>query len=257
MTALRRLVAGHPLLSFVAIGYALSWWSIPFADGGILPHGPFAAAVIVVALAKGRAGTRELFRNIVSRRGGWVWLLIGPGLVVAYLAVAFVVDLAVGGGVSDTDHLRGLMPTVLLLLLLGGWWEEPGWTGFALPLLQERWSGREFGLLEASLAMGAIRAGWHLPLMISGAIPWYDVVFFSMAFQFLIAWLYNRTGGSVLVPMVFHLTSNVVGGGIVLPLFTGAERDRFYALFIAAAWLLAVTLTAPRRWAMGSPSPTA
>jgi lipid-A-disaccharide synthase-like uncharacterized protein len=90
--------------------------------------------------------------------------------------------------------------------------------------------------------MGLIRAGWHLPLMVSGAIPWFDVLFFSMAFQFLISWLFNRTGESVLIPMLFHLTSNVVGGGIVLPLFTGIDHDRYYLLFVIVAWLPALVL---------------
>jgi len=48
--------------------------------------------------------------------------------------------------------------------LPGGMWEEPGWSGFALPRLQERYTGRRLGLLEASLMLGALRAAWHIPL---------------------------------------------------------------------------------------------
>jgi hypothetical protein len=136
-------------------------------------------------------------------------------------------------------------------------WEEPGWTGFALPLLQDRNAARPYGLLKASLLMGAIRAGWHLPLMVSGAIPWFDVVFFSFAFQFLITWLFNSTGESVLIPMLFHLTSNVVGGGIMLPLFTGIDHSRYYILFVTMAWLPALVLNGPRKWSMGRPESSA
>jgi hypothetical protein len=92
--------------------------------------------------------------------------------------------------------------------------------------------------------------------MISGAIPWFDVVFFSMAFQFLITWLFNRTRGSVLIPMLFHLTSNVVGGAIMVPLFTGTDHDRFYVLFVVMAWILALALNWPGRWGMGRLRPT-
>jgi len=84
---------------------------------------------------------------------------------------------------------RSFAPTLLSLVLLGGMWEEPGWTGFALPVLQARHGSRPFGFLRASLVMGLIRAGWHLPLMLVGAIPWFDVLFFSMAVQFLVSWL--------------------------------------------------------------------
>jgi hypothetical protein len=251
MSALRQIIVRYPITSFVVAAYAFSWWSVPFADGAIIPHGPFLAAVLILALTRGRPGLNDMFRRMTSWKGGWIWLVIAPGLVVFYLLVAFGLNLALGGMVSDTEHLNSFLPTLLTLVLLGGWWEEPGWTGFALPLLQNRYSGRPFGLLQASLVLGLIRAGWHLPLMVSGAIPWYDVVFFSMAFQFLITWLFNRTGGSVLIPMLFHLTSNVVGGGIMVPLFTGNDHDRFYVLFIVIAWLLALALTRSRRWSMG------
>jgi hypothetical protein len=101
--------------------------------------------------------------------------------------------------------------------------------------------------------MGVIRAVWHLPLVLSSAIPWYDMVFFSIAFQFLITWLFNRTGGSVLIVMLFHLASNIVGGGIIVPLFSGFDHTRMYVLFIAMAWLLAIILVRRNNWNMGYP----
>jgi|FLYL01.1.fsa_nt_gi hypothetical protein len=259
MNTLRRAATAHPLTWFVIAAYAFSWWVIPFANAGILPYGPFVAAVLIIGLTKGRSGLRGLLRRMTSWQGGLIWLLIAPGLVVLYLALAFIANLLLGGSVSQTSHLASFGPTLLSLVLLGGLWEEPGWTGFALPLLQERNAGRPLGLLRASIITGLIRAGWHLPLMISGAIPWFDVLFFSMAFQFMISWLSNRTGGSVLIPMVFHLTSNVVAGGLVIPLFTGPDHDRYYVLLVALAWLPALLLNRPNKWSMGhlSPSPGA
>lgn len=248
---LRKFFTQHPLTAFVILAYILSWWSIPFANGGLLPHGPFLSALIILIVIKGRSGTGDLFRRMVSWRGGWHWLLIGPGLVIVYLSLAFVINLLLGATVTETSHLGSLAPTVIMLLLLGGTWEEPGWTGYALPLLQERYANRPHGLLLASLHMGVIRAVWHLPLVIYGAIPWYDLVFFAMAFQFLISWLFNRTGGSVLIVMLFHLTSNIVGGGIMVPLFSGLDHTRFYILFIAMAWLIAFLLCRVNDWSMG------
>jgi hypothetical protein len=251
MATLRSSVRAHPLTWFVVAAYAFSWWSIPFADGGILPYGPFLAAVLLLGLTKGRSGLIELFRRMTTWQGGLKWLLIAPGLVILYLILAFLLNLLLGGSVTHTSHLSAVGPTFLSLLLLGGMWEEPGWTGFALPLLQDRNATRPLGLLKASLLMGVIRAGWHLPRMISGAIPWFDAVFFSFAFQFLITWLFNSTGGSVLIPMLFHLTSNVIGGGVMVPLFTGLDHDRFYILFVTLAWLPALVLNWPRKWSMG------
>lgn len=255
--AIRRTVNSHPLTVFVALTFALSWWSIPFADGGLLPHGPFLAAILVVALVQGRRGLREWFRTVTSWRCRWYWLLIGPGLVIAYLVLALGLSRLLGATVTNTAHLDSFGGTFLGLLLLGGVWEEPGWTGYALPLLQDRYASRPLGQLQASLHLGAIRAVWHLPLMVSGAIPWYDVVFFAIAFQFLISWLYNRTSGTVPVVMAFHLTSNVVGGAMLLPLFSGTDRTIFYVLFIATAWLLALLLNWPDKWSMGQQNPRA
>jgi membrane protease YdiL (CAAX protease family) len=242
MSAFRKFVSEHPLVVFVILAYFLSWWSIPFANGGILPQGPFFAALIVLGLTRGKVSVGELFRRMVSWRGSWYWLLVGPGLVIAYLLLALGLNLALGASITETAHLGSLGPMALMLVLLGGWWEEPGWTGYALPLLQERYAERPNGKLLASLHMGAIRALWHLPLVLSGAIPWYDMLIFSFAFQLLISWLYNRTG-SVLIVMLFHLASNIIGGGIIIPLFSGFDHTRMYVLFIATAWLLAVALT--------------
>ncbi|HKY47791.1 MAG TPA: CPBP family intramembrane glutamic endopeptidase [Acidimicrobiia bacterium] len=251
MGVLRSTVIKYPLTCFVVAAYALSWWSAPFAGGGLIPQGPFMAALLILGLTQGVSGIKGLIRRMTSWRGGWIWLVVAPGLVILYLLLAFGVNLVFGGAVSNTEHLGSMAPTILTLVLLGGWWEEPGWTGFALPLLQERRAGRPLGLLQASLIMGLIRAGWHLPLVISGAIPWFDAVLFSIAFQFLVTWLFNRTGESVLIPMLFHLTSNVVGGALVLPLFAGTDQDRFYILFVVFAWILALLLNWRDGWSMG------
>lgn len=141
-------------------------------------------------------------------------------------------------------------PSLLLLLFLGGQWEEPGWTAYALPKLQERFVGRP---LLASAILGSLRAVWHMPLMFSGAIPWYDVLFLSFAFQFLISWIYNRTNGSTLIVILFHFTSNVLGA-VTHQLFPGADHTRYYILFIAVSFVLTAILIARTGQRLGIPS---
>jgi len=241
MSKLQQHFKMYPLIWFFALAYLLSWWSAPFANGQIIPHGPALAAVIVLAVTAGRSGLRDLWRRVAHWRVPWYWYVIGPGMVASYLVCAYALNLLLGASVTSPPHLPS-MGIFLELLLLGGLWEEPGWTGFALPRLQARYADRPNGLLIATLVMGALRSIWHLPLLFYGHIPWYDFLIFSFAFQIMISWLLYRSGGSALVVMVFHFASNVFAGGIMLSVFAGAAQSRFYVLFVALASVLALVI---------------
>jgi uncharacterized protein len=252
--ALREAVHSHPLATFFILSYAFSWWIAPLMGGLILPYGPSLAAVVVLGFAEGRSGLAVLLRRVTKWRVAWRWYAIAVGIVVAYQFGALVLNVSLGATIVETAHLRsvGAVATLLItLLLFGGLWEEPGWTGYALPRLQDRFMARPYGLLVASLVMGALRAGWHLPLVLYGHIPWYDLVLFAVALQFLATWLYNRTQGAVLVVMLLHLSSNVVGGGIMAPLFGGSDATRYFLFFTALAWLIALILVRRDNWSMG------
>jgi uncharacterized protein len=120
------------------------------------------------------------------------------------------------------------LPEPFLILKYGGFLilnlfsapiiEEFGWRGFALPRLQER-----FGPLLGTLILGILGALWHLPLWLSN--PEYhgaaaDLIGISLPFFFLrytgsyigaaiiYTWLYNRTNGSIFLPMLFHASIN-------------------------------------------------
>lgn len=251
------LVAKHPITTFFLLTYVLSWWSAPLAGGSIIAHGPFLAAIIVVGLTEGRRGIASFFRGVFTWRGGGQWLVIAPALVLAYLVGALTLNAILGGTITETAHLGSLAPRYLELLLLGGVWEEPGWTGFALPALQERLAHRRYGALQASLILGVFRAVWHIPLVAWGHIPWFDALFLALGMQLLISWVYNRSGRNVLAAMLLHLTSNLVGGALVVPLFSGAARTQFYILFVALACVEALLLARRGGWSVGQPAPQA
>ncbi len=125
-------------------------------------------------------------------------------------------------------------------LLVSGMWEEPGWTGFALPLLLDRFAGRRHGVWIATGLTAAIRVGWHLPLMLYGDIYWTDIAT-MIAAQLIYVWFYLRTGRSVLPLMLLHLMSNAVSGDFVTRWFTGADWVSFYWL-LAAVWCAVAAL---------------
>jgi hypothetical protein len=61
--------------------------------------------------------------------------------------------------ILDT-RLAAFLPSLLLTALFFGGNEEPGWRGFALPRLQDR-----FSPVRSTLVFGAVWAPWHAPIL--------------------------------------------------------------------------------------------
>jgi hypothetical protein len=83
--------------------------------------------------------------------------------------------------------------------------------GFALPALQARHSA-----LTASVIVGVLWMLWHLPLLLGGdpAMATYPLVPYTIwiiAESVIYTWLYNNTRGSLLIAVLLHGISNVVG----------------------------------------------
>ena len=236
---MKNFLSRYEMVIFFLLTYLLSWWSVPLMNGAIIPHGPVIAAVIMVGLMAGRHGLRDFWQRLTNWRAGW-WYLIAPLIIIGYTGIAFTLSLWSGAALAETPHWLA-MGTFVQLLFFGGQWEEPGWTGYALPKLQERFANRPNSAWMAALLLGVFRALWHLPLFLAGKIYWFDIFVFSFAFQLIIAWLYDRSGKSVPVVMLFHFVSNILGA-ILFPAFGGADRVMFYALFMSIAVLLAFAL---------------
>ena len=87
--------------------------------------------------------------------------------------------------------------------------EEPGWRGFLLPHLQQR-----FSPLLASLLVWLPWALWHAPLDFHRPFRFTLASYLLIRVVFLIpitiilTWLYNRSGGNVLAVAIFHAAMN-------------------------------------------------
>ena len=95
--------------------------------------------------------------------------------------------------------------------LLAGLAEEFGWCGFAFPALQAR-----SGFVRAGVAMGVAVALWHLPFFFTPGTTQASSSFVFFLVQVILArilfgWIYNGTGGSVLLPILFHGSGNAWG----------------------------------------------
>lgn len=232
------LVRRHPLITFFVLAYALSWWAWILYALGVSPNpiasfGPFLAALVVLALTEGKAGIGRLFRRMVRWRVAPIWYAVALLLPAVLAGIAAALNVLLGAQPPSPAQLGawpGLLPTFALVLLIpgvGGAWEEPGWRGYAVPRLQR---GRS--ALVASLILGVLIAGWHLPLMVAGQIHYSDIVLI-LAAMIVVNWVFNNAKGSVLIVMLLHAANNTVSGSYFSPMFTGADSVR-------QSWLLAL-----------------
>jgi CAAX protease family protein len=213
-----------PLRYFV-LAFAFTWffWGLGvLGERGFIPtlsgftvigtFGPMVAAVILTARVGGRAEVRSLLGRIVRWQVAPVWYgvaILGP-FVLTLAAIALHV--ALGGQTPGLGALIGALPTVVFvsvyMLIFVALGEEVGWRGYALPALQAR-----HGAFVASVMLGAMWALWHMPQFFNPATLYSDLPFvlflaYLIPFSVLITWVFNSTGGSLLMAMLVHAVMN-------------------------------------------------
>src|SRR5215212_5836829 len=212
-------VRHHPIITFFVLTYAIGWGCIPFWT--FMAGSPFIAALIVIPLTQGWAGLRELGSRMIRWRVRWYWYVAAIGLPLAVLLLTAALNVALGA--SAPSLAFGSMSTILLVFAVrllnpgdGALGEEPGWRGFALPGLQ----GSGLSPVVSTLILGVLVTGWHLPLLFleEGLLQPQIVVGFllgTLAVTFWYTWLFNHTGGSVLMTLVSHgVQGTITIGGL-------------------------------------------
>lgn len=260
------------LVAFFALAYGLSWsWVIPLAAFHQVVHrgegwpthypallGPLIAAVVVTAWTMGRPGLRDLLARMVRWRAAvrwWLWA-VSPA---AFLGLALIAMVAAGKALPSVAEFGQFSGTpavglvgVLLLLFLGALGEETGWRGYPLPQLQRR-----FSPLASSLILAVLWFGWHIPQFFvitsyrdNGPFRYVGFFLGLTCGAVILTWLYNRSGGSILLVAIWHGLYNFVSGtqagatGILAAVVTTL-------IMIQAVVLIVVELRARRR---GRPS---
>ena len=138
-----------------------------------------------------------------------------------FLGLALIAMAATGKALpspGDFGRFSGIpaigLAGVLLIIFAGALGEETGWRGYALPQLQRR-----FSPLASSLVVAGLWFGWHLPQfwVIATYRDFSPVQYVGMFLGLacgavVLTWLYNRSGGSILLVAVWHGLYNVVSG---------------------------------------------
>jgi membrane protease YdiL (CAAX protease family) len=206
----------------------------------IFPYGPSIAAVIVVAITGGGSAVKSLLSRLVRWRIGLKWYVIAIGLVILLTLSAVALNVLLGAPAPTAEQLSGwteLPINFIFLFLVAGAAEELGWRGFAQHHLQQNYSA-----LTSALIVGVVGAIWHLPLFLTRNIELPDVALIFAAYV-VFAWLFNKTGGSVLITMIAHATNNTISGNFFSPMFQDADSVRQSAM-LAVVWIItAVVVT--------------
>jgi membrane protease YdiL (CAAX protease family) len=194
---------------------------------GLLPAGfvqlgalSASAAGIVLAFLEGRkGGVRELLRRGLVWRVGIGWWLVALFFPIIPAAAGLFLHRFLSGTPIDWSGLGPWYTVPLMILFLAvfaGLGEEFGWRGFALPRLNARHNA-----LVACLIVGFFHWLWHTPMFFiegvgqhtmaqeHGFAPMflgYGVLVIAASVQ--LAWIFNNTGGSVLMAAVFHGAAN-------------------------------------------------
>lgn len=230
---------------FIAVG-RLAGHDAAIARGLLLYLGIFAPAFVAIGLTYWESGSegvaallRPLFRWNVAAR----WYVFALG----YMAVVKMTVALLHRSLTGAWPLFGSEPWYVIVAatfastLIGGQsGEEIGWRGFALPRLATR-----FGYGVASLILGALWALWHLPLFFVPGADTEGQSFIVYAVQVVaisvaIAWLYVRSGGSLLLTMLMHSAINQSKG--IVPSPTPGASDVFTPHASLVAWLTASLL---------------
>src|SRR5215216_894002 len=268
MTTIRAFTKRHPLLSFYALAFAITWGGLIMVIGGPseIPGspekfetrfglvllawlaGPSVASILMTGLVHGRAGLREMLTRMTMWRVGARWYAVAL-LTAPLLSVAILLALSL----SSSEYLPTILTTgdkgALLLLgivgtFVGGIFEELGWTGFATPTLLRR---MRYGVLGRGLIVGVLWGVAHLPIYywasadLAGALlPAFlltaQVLAWFPPYRLLMVWVYDRTD-SLLLAMLMHGSAT---GSLVIfaSLSPGWPLVIFTLVFGAVVWVV-------------------
>jgi CAAX protease family protein len=266
----------HPILGFFVVAYAFSWLA-QLVCLGILGQppmvaifaatlGPTVAAIVMTEVLEGPAAGRHqrlwrVMRGVRRWRVGWRWYAVALlGVPAVYLALTLLLP-----GAWASLQAQPLIPLVigyLVIFLVGAFsgpvFEEPGWRGFALPRLQAR-----LGPLAGTLVLGVLWGAWHLPQFLipawasgNGGLSLASVGVFLLTvvtIAILLTWVFNHTGGSLLLVMLVHASVNTAQAALVNPLVPAMANSNVSALFAFGLVAVALLLVTGGRLGYGAP----
>lgn len=258
-------VRRHPLVSYFLLAYIFTWaievpvmlaarglvdFDLPLSLEALAAFGPFAAAVIVLGFCRGKPGIAQLFASLVNWRVPVSWFafaVVSPFVVLVGALSMTGETMQLFSGELCRDLLAGgkFLELIFIGGALRGIGEEPGWRGFALPILRRR-----FGPLLATFALFPAWWLWHLPALLTrNEFQAVQFVMFGLGILAAAVWctlLYDATR-SVLMLALWHALINITRG-----MALSASMEAFLAF---AQLVVAVAVVIIIYWLVRRPSP--
>jgi membrane protease YdiL (CAAX protease family) len=200
---------------------------------------PAAAGLILTGKNCGRGGIKALIYRLGIWRVGWKWwaaaVLVQPILLVFAGLVYNAIWLTPRVTMLPLGSFAAFLINIIFLAIatLG---EEIGWRGVALPGLQSQRSA-----FMSSLILGFFWAAWHIPFWLLldtfDQFGWVYIglnILFVFPLTFYMTWFYNHTRSSLLLPVAFHLSFNIVNTAI----FPVTINPGAFAMYGAINWFV-------------------
>ena len=266
MTTLNAVIRRHPVDSYFALTFTISWGGVLLVIAGadgmtgakaqdhpLFPFvvlamvaGPSVTGILLTALIDGRAGLREFRSRLLEWRVSARWymaaLLAAPLLAAAITLILSLFSPAFLPAILVADDKPAVLLLGLMAGLTAGFFEELGWTGFAIPRLR-----LHHGVLATGLIVGMLWSAWHLLVVTwgmgdrAGTIPLalfvtVDGLAGLPAFRVLMVWVYDRTESLFLgMLMHFSITATTL---ILTPRTTGVLLLAYGLVLAGTVWVV-------------------
>jgi membrane protease YdiL (CAAX protease family) len=253
MPGFRTSVRLHRILVFFALAYALTWAALPW--GGFFNTGALIAALIVAYAADGRSGLQQIGARLIRWRVNGIWYALALGVPLAVNAATVGLTVATGAPTPDGQASVWLgVPLAIGIAIVnplnGPLSEEPGFRGFALPILQNRSTPLISGLILAVLI-----TVWHGPLFFIAEFqlrPYQAITTFAVTIWYV--WLFDHAAGSALIVLIAHATEGSINIEGLYPEGSGdTTRAVVVNLLLWCAVAITLLVASRRFWTSAAP----
>jgi membrane protease YdiL (CAAX protease family) len=254
---MKKFVTKHPIIIFCLLnlilwviigGLNMTFFPSSFDYALMFPQWtPALSAIIVLGIANGKNGIKELFSKILIRKSSLKWSLVAVIIPIICCFVAYLIFALIEYKEFIPIKISrsiGVYFLFFIATVFGSFGEEIGWRGFMLPKLNEKYS-----LFISSLIVGLFWGFWHMRFHMGlPAFGMYIIV--VVFFSFIFSWIYTKTNGNIFTSIVLHTSINMCNLLIfehilsdITDIQTGIQsvnQSLYFRLFVIMALVFAI-----------------